>query len=216
MTRRSEEESSKWEQLQKNFDTMFSQMNEMSTVQKQMKDRRIFVMQPWMNTARNIILSHQVLANGATITKMTLKQMDEAAVEDNKPHFDQDPTFDAAEVDSLIFPEQETFQNIFADPKHDDRKEPSRLLRTDYGYTAKQDHQDKAKNIAHPPRGRDREEDHQYIPKHAMPEMEFPDFHGSDPKVWLDNCRDYFALYKIPEGMWIPVARMHLKGNAGK
>jgi hypothetical protein len=37
MTRRSEEENSKWEQLQKNFDTIFSQMNEMSMVQKQMK-----------------------------------------------------------------------------------------------------------------------------------------------------------------------------------
>jgi len=37
MTRRSEEENSRWEQLQKNLDVMFSQINEMHTTQKQMK-----------------------------------------------------------------------------------------------------------------------------------------------------------------------------------
>jgi hypothetical protein len=103
-------------------------------------------------------ISRQVLANGAAISKMTLKQMDEAAAEDNKPHFDQDPTFDTVEVDSLIFPKQEPFHNIFVDPKHEDRTKPSRSLRTDYGYTAHQDHQDKAKHITHPLRGRDRAE----------------------------------------------------------
>jgi hypothetical protein len=36
---------------------------------------------------------------------MTLQQMNTAAAEDHKPHFDQDPTFDTADVDSLIFPE---------------------------------------------------------------------------------------------------------------
>jgi len=49
-----------------------------------------------------------------------------------------------------------------------------------------------------------------------MPKMDFPDFEGSDPNVWLDNCRDYFDLYQIPEGMWVTAARMHLKGKAGK
>jgi hypothetical protein len=115
MTRCSEEESSKWEQLQKNFDTLFSQ-NELSTVQKQMKaqmDLRDAAMDEYSKEQQTI--SQQVLANGAAISKMTLKQMEEAAAEDTKPHFDQDPTFDAAEVDSLIFPEQETFQNIFAE-----------------------------------------------------------------------------------------------------
>lgn len=54
------------------------------------------------------------------------------------------------------------------------------------------------------------------LPKHIMPKMDFPDFYGEDPKVWLDNCRDYFALYKIPEGMWVTAARVHLKEKAAR
>lgn len=49
-----------------------------------------------------------------------------------------------------------------------------------------------------------------------MPKMEFPDFYGSDPKVWLDNCTCYFELYQIPEGMWIIATKLHLKDNAAK
>jgi len=37
MTRTSEEESSKWDQLSKNLDVMFSQISEMHDVQKKMK-----------------------------------------------------------------------------------------------------------------------------------------------------------------------------------
>jgi len=44
-----------------------------------------------------------------------------------------------------------------------------------------------------------------------MPKMDFPDFYGNDPKVWLDDCKDYFDMYNILEGMWITVAKVHLK-----
>ena len=37
MTRRSDEENTKWENLQKNLDVMFHQITEMYSVQKQMK-----------------------------------------------------------------------------------------------------------------------------------------------------------------------------------
>jgi hypothetical protein len=46
--------------------------------------------------------------------------------------------------------------------------------------------------------------------------MDFHDFYGDDPKVWLDNCKDFFDMYNIPEGMWVTAAKVHLKGNAGK
>jgi hypothetical protein len=54
------------------------------------------------------------------------------------------------------------------------------------------------------------------LPKHLMPKMDFPYFYREDPKIWLDNCRDYFDLYRIPEGMWITAARVHLKEKAGR
>lgn len=110
MTRRSDEESSRWEALQKNLDVMFTQIEDMHTVQKQMKaqmDLRDAAMDEYNQEQHTI--AQQVLANGAAISKITMRQMEQDATQDDKPKFDQDPHFDAAEVDSLIFPEHASF-----------------------------------------------------------------------------------------------------------
>jgi hypothetical protein len=49
-----------------------------------------------------------------------------------------------------------------------------------------------------------------------MPKMNFPIFDGTDPKEWIDNCKSYFDLYQLPEGIWIIAATLHLQGNASK
>jgi len=50
----------------------------------------------------------------------------------------------------------------------------------------------------------------------AMPKMQFPKFDGHNPKIWKDNCKSYFELYQLPEGMWITMAHLHFEGNATK
>lgn len=52
------------------------------------------------------------------------------------------------------------------------------------------------------------------LPKHAMPKLNFPLFDGTDPRIWLDDCLSYFDMYKLPEGMWITSATLHMRDNA--
>jgi hypothetical protein len=45
-----------------------------------------------------------------------------------------------------------------------------------------------------------------------MPKMDFPHFDGSNARIWLDKCEDYFALYQIPLGFRVSAASIHMSG----
>jgi hypothetical protein len=42
-----------------------------------------------------------------------------------------------------------------------------------------------------------------------LPKLNFPSFDGTDPKLWLSRCVDYFELYDVERPRWIMVAMMH-------
>jgi hypothetical protein len=42
-----------------------------------------------------------------------------------------------------------------------------------------------------------------------LPKMNFPQFDGDNPKLWLSRAVDYFELYEIEEHRWIMVASMN-------
>jgi hypothetical protein len=42
-----------------------------------------------------------------------------------------------------------------------------------------------------------------------LPKLNFPSFDGTDPKLWLSRCVDYFELYDVEQPRWIMVATMH-------
>jgi hypothetical protein len=46
--------------------------------------------------------------------------------------------------------------------------------------------------------------------------MQFPTFDGQNPKIWIDNCTNYFAVYKVEEELKVTAATMHLQENAAK
>jgi hypothetical protein len=46
--------------------------------------------------------------------------------------------------------------------------------------------------------------------------MQFPTFDGQNPKIWIDNCTNYFTIYKIEEDLKVTAATMHLQENATK
>jgi len=208
MTRRSDEENSKWENLQKNLDVMFHQITEMHSVQKQMKaqlDLTAAAMDEY--THEQHLISQQVQANGEAIARVTLRQMEEESKNHAQPQYDEDHHSAAEDVDSLILDDNASFHNVFAKDTMQGKAQPSRQHKTNLKqYQQNEKRQD----------NKGQEHKSYTLPKPAMPKMDFPDFEGSDPKVWLDNCRDYFELYQIPEGMWVTAARMHLKGKAGK
>jgi hypothetical protein len=54
------------------------------------------------------------------------------------------------------------------------------------------------------------------LPHHTLPKMLFPSSNGTQPKIWLDKCQNYFNIYQIPKSLWVEAATMHLQDNAAK
>uniref|UniRef100_A0ACD5UM45 Uncharacterized protein n=1 Tax=Avena sativa TaxID=4498 RepID=A0ACD5UM45_AVESA len=44
--------------------------------------------------------------------------------------------------------------------------------------------------------------------------MSFPRFTGEHPRVWRDQCLDYFRVFNISPTLWLTTATLHLDGNA--
>lgn len=102
MSKSVEDEQSKWDQVMKNFDLLFSQMNDIGVVQQQLKtqlDIRGAAMDQY--SAEQHMIAQQVRANGQAVAQLTLQQ------------FANQPKFDEASV-SEVFEEEQSFQNIFA------------------------------------------------------------------------------------------------------
>lgn len=49
---------------------------------------------------------------------------------------------------------------------------------------------------------------------HPLPFMEFPEFDGSSPKVWVRNAENYFDMYFVPEHLKSRLASLKFIGNA--
>lgn len=54
----------------------------------------------------------------------------------------------------------------------------------------------------------------QFLVSQALPLVEFPDFDGSSPKVWIQKCENYFEMYVVPNHLKSRIASMHFIGNA--
>jgi len=56
---------------------------------------------------------------------------------------------------------------------------------------------------------------HSYSPNtERLPKLHFARFDGDNPHLWRSRAEKYFAMYAVPESMWISVAEMHLDGPA--
>jgi hypothetical protein len=49
---------------------------------------------------------------------------------------------------------------------------------------------------------------------HAFPQLDFPKFDGTNPKLWIKQCDTYFYLYAIPPKNWVKLATINFKGSA--
>jgi len=48
----------------------------------------------------------------------------------------------------------------------------------------------------------------------AIPQLEFPKFDGSYPKIWMKKCEGYFDIYETPPEYWVKLATMNFSGPA--
>jgi hypothetical protein len=50
--------------------------------------------------------------------------------------------------------------------------------------------------------------------KDHLNKINFPPFDGTNPKLWLGHCLDYFEMYFVSHRHWIKVSTMHLSRAA--
>jgi len=48
----------------------------------------------------------------------------------------------------------------------------------------------------------------------AVPQIEFPNFDGSNPKIWIKQCENYFDVYAVLPDYWVKLATMHFTQSA--
>jgi hypothetical protein len=48
----------------------------------------------------------------------------------------------------------------------------------------------------------------------AMPQLDFPKFDGTSPKLWIKRCDTYFDLNGIPVENWVKLATINFSGPA--
>jgi hypothetical protein len=47
-----------------------------------------------------------------------------------------------------------------------------------------------------------------------LPQLHFPVFDGSGPKIWKKRCENFFGIYVVPSAMWVKSATMYFSGSA--
>lgn len=47
-----------------------------------------------------------------------------------------------------------------------------------------------------------------------IPQLEFHSFDGSNPKIWIKRCENYFDVYDVPFDHWVKLATMNFSGPA--
>lgn len=49
---------------------------------------------------------------------------------------------------------------------------------------------------------------------YAMPQIDFPKFDGTNPKIWIKRCENFFDVCEIPMNHWVKFATMNFIGSA--
>lgn len=47
-----------------------------------------------------------------------------------------------------------------------------------------------------------------------LPQLDFPAFDGTCPKIWKKKCENFFEIYAVPKFWWVKLAVMYFKGSA--
>lgn len=46
-----------------------------------------------------------------------------------------------------------------------------------------------------------------------LPQLSFPQFDGTSPKIWKKKCENIFDIYSVPSEMWVKLATMFFIGS---
>jgi hypothetical protein len=115
MSKRSDEDNSKWDHVMGNFDLLFSQINDMSMVQQSLKaqmDLSSAAVDKY--SAEQQMIAQQVKANGQAVAQLTLQQ------------FHRDAKYSDSESASIAYEEENPFSQEYNKGKAVPKPKPSR------------------------------------------------------------------------------------------
>ncbi|PUZ45979.1 hypothetical protein GQ55_7G007700 [Panicum hallii var. hallii] len=49
---------------------------------------------------------------------------------------------------------------------------------------------------------------------HAFSQLNFPEFDGTNPKLWIRRCETFFDVYSVAKHLWVSLATMNFIGSA--
>lgn len=49
---------------------------------------------------------------------------------------------------------------------------------------------------------------------YVVPQIEFPKFDGTNPKIWIKRCENFFEVCDIPDNHWVKLATMNFVSSA--
>lgn len=52
------------------------------------------------------------------------------------------------------------------------------------------------------------------VPHNVLPNLNFPQFDGSNPRLWIKSAETYFDVFTIDPFLWVKIARMNFTGSA--
>jgi len=178
MSKNTEEDKSRWDQMMEHLDLLFSRVDDIGTVQQQMKaqmDIRGAAMDSYSEQQQ--LIAQQVKANGAAVAQLTLRTFAEEAKYDD--------TASASELSD----EEQPFENLFAKDKDVQKPESHKQKQSHPKYYKKDTKESLEKKKDHKEDSTHRQTKTLGPP---MPKMLFPKFDRTDPKIWRDNCESYF------------------------
>jgi len=115
MSKNTEEENTRWDQVMEHFDLLFTRVNDIGEVQQQMKTQIDIRGQAMDNyTAEQHLIAQQVRANSAAVAQLMLW------------HFEHEGPFEDDSSVSVIFDEEQQFENVFAKDKGPHKPETSK------------------------------------------------------------------------------------------
>ena len=109
------------------FDLLFTRVNDIGEVQQQMKTQMDIRGQAMDNyTAEQHLIAQQVKANGAAVAQLTLR------------HFEHEGPFEDDSLVSIIFDEEQQFENVFVKDKGPHKPETSKTKKPPPSTTRRQ------------------------------------------------------------------------------
>jgi hypothetical protein len=177
MSHSNEDDKTHWDSVMENFDLLFARLNDISLIRQELRTQ----LQADNHRVENVasdqkFIAKQVKDNGLAVAQLTLRQ------------FEDEARSTSGNSGSVVFEEEAPFTNVFADDKGKGTFKPITSKRPPPRF-------DEPKKNTNTNANQTKEQ----LPHHALPKMPFPSFSGDNPKIWLNKCTNYFAMYSIPE-----------------